>query len=141
MPVTAYTIPGWLDATVVLLLLVGLVMGLAVAAAMQARSRLTAAPELALAAILAAGIAFTIVHAHSEDPYFGDQGTTYWQWGGISRSPTLAAVAVAGVALAWLLVNRRFAADRVGIRAAGLTVGGLAAGLLLIALFALSTGH
>ena len=84
---------------------------------------------------------FTIVRAGAEGPDLGNQGTTYWQRGGLSRSPTLAAVAVAGFALAWPLVNRRLATDHVGIRAAGLTVGGLAAGLLLIALFALSTRH
>ena len=137
----AYTLPGWLGTAVVLLVLVGLVMGLGLAAILQARSRVTRVPEFAPVAILTAGIVSRPFMRAPRIPTFGNHGTTFWRWGGLSRSPALAAVAVAGVAVAWRLVNRRFAADRVGIRAAGLTVGGPAAGLLLIALFALSTGH
>jgi hypothetical protein len=94
-----------------------------------------------MALILVAAIAFTIAHAGAEDRYFGDQGTTFWEWGGINRSLTPVAVVIAVVALLGLAVSRRMGPNRPWPRVAALAAAGLASGMLLVGVFALSIGH
>jgi len=140
VPSAAYLVPGWIRTGASLILLAGLMLGVGFGVQARPGSRPARASERALAAVLGAGIVFSVVHAGAEDSYFGD-GTTYWEWGGVNRSLTVAAVAVAAVALGLIIPIRLLAPDRVWLRGAGFMLGGVSCGILLVALIAISIGH
>lgn len=94
---------------------------------------------LAAAALLAGGV-WLVVYSQGDDPYFGGQDISRWEWGGTAGKPTLGiAMALTGAAVLLLIAAWKRASGFL-VRLA-VVVGLSAAAAQVVAGGALSIGH
>lgn len=141
MTVAGYVVPSGLESVGTLfLLLSGLSFGGAAVAPNRWIARFQAFGMGVVPFALLLGATYALVRVNSEDRYFAPQSQTYWEWGGMSRVPLIAAFAVVVIALAALVLGHRRSRSVRTLRLGYLSAA-TASWLLLVGLVAISIGH